>query len=287
MHEFQLPKDVKAKVSEDGSEITISGKLGSTTKTINTMLLTLKLEGEKLVLEDAAQRKLAKKAASRGNSLCSELKSAAEGVEKGVERKMKIVYAHFPMSVEIKGKEVLVKNIFGEKNPRVARIIGDTKVEVKGQDVHVNGVDEYDVGQTTANITKLPVAGRRTRGSSRTGSTFVQGGMIMVKRKGHPKFQVPNYGAKNRKRVPGRWRKQRGIDNKQRVYVRCHGASPKVGYKNAAGVRFAGRDGAFRLLVYNERDLETFPRATTWPCSRTGCRRGRGRRWRRPRTRRA
>ena len=82
----------------------------------------------------------------------------------------------------------------------------------------------------------------------------------MVKRKGHPKVQVPYYGAKNRKRVPLRWRKQRGIDNKQRVYVRCHGASPKVGYKNAAGVRFAGRDGAFRLLVYNERDLETFPK---------------------------
>ncbi len=163
MHEFQLPKDVKAKVSEDGSEITISGKLGSTTKTINTMLLTLKVEGERVVLEDAANKKLAKKADLAGNSLCSELKSAAEGVEKGVERRMKVVYAHFPMTVEVKGKEVLVKNIFGEKYPRVARIIGDTKVEVKGQDVHVTGVDEYDVGQTTANITKL--SGARNKDS--------------------------------------------------------------------------------------------------------------------------
>ena len=163
MHEFQLPKDVKAKVSEDGSEITISGKLGSTTKTINTMLLTLKVEGERVVLEDAANKKLAKKADLAGNSLCSELKSAAEGVEKGVERRMKVVYAHFPMTVEVKGKEVLVKNIFGEKYPRVAWIIGDTKVEVKGQDVHVTGVDEYDVGQTTANITKL--SGARNKDS--------------------------------------------------------------------------------------------------------------------------
>jgi large subunit ribosomal protein L6 len=174
MHEFQLPKGVNAKVSEDGSEITISGKLGSTTKTVNTMLLTAKVEGERVVLEDAANKKLAKMADLAGNSLCSELKSAAQGVEKGVERKMKVVYAHFPMTVEVKGKEVHVKNIFGEKYPRVARIIGDTKVEVKGQDIQVKGVDEYDVGQTTANITKLS-------GARRKDSRVFQDGIYVVR----------------------------------------------------------------------------------------------------------
>jgi len=81
----------------------------------------------------------------------------------------------------------------------------------------------------------------------------------MVAKKGHPKFRVPNYGAKNRKKVPLRWRRQRGIDNKQRVHVRGHGASPRIGYKNAEGVRFAGKDGSFRFLVYNERDLARMP----------------------------
>jgi large subunit ribosomal protein L6 len=155
MYEIQLPKDVKAKISEDGTLITISGKLGSTSKVINTMLLDAKLTGDKLVLEPCPNGKLAKKAALACNSLCFELKSAAEGVEKGVERKMKIIYAHFPVSVEIKGKDILVKNMFGERNPRVARIVGDTKVDVKGQDIHIKGVDEYDVGQTAANLRKL------------------------------------------------------------------------------------------------------------------------------------
>lgn len=155
MYEIQLPKDVKAKLSEDGREITISGKLGSTSKVVNTALLEAKLHGEKIVLEPVPNGKLAKKAALACNSLCFELKSAAEGVEKGVERKMKIIYAHFPISTEIKGKEVLVKNMFGERNPRIARIVGDTKVEVKGQDIHIKGVDEYDVGQTAANLRKI------------------------------------------------------------------------------------------------------------------------------------
>ena len=40
--------------------------------------------------------------------------------------------------------------------------------------------------------------------------------MKMIKRK-HPRFNVPNYGAKKRKRVMARWRKQRGVDNKKRI----------------------------------------------------------------------
>lgn len=84
--------------------------------------------------------------------------------------------------------------------------------------------------------------------------------MIMIKKKGHPQFKVPNYGAKNRKRVPARWRRQRGIDNKQRVHVRCHGASPRVGYKNEKEIRFArSSDGAFEFLVRNERDISAVP----------------------------
>ena len=155
MYELQLPKDVKAKLSEDGALITVSGKLGSTSKVVNTSLLEAKLQGDKIVLEPSPNGKLAKKSALACNSLCFELKSAAEGVEKGVERKMKIIFAHFPISTEIKGKEVLVKNMFGERNPRIARIVGDTKVEVKGQDIHITGVDEYDVGQTAANLRKI------------------------------------------------------------------------------------------------------------------------------------
>lgn len=82
----------------------------------------------------------------------------------------------------------------------------------------------------------------------------------MIAKKAHPLFRVPNYGAKNRKKVPLRWRRQRGIDNKQRVHVRCHGASPRIGYKNAQKARFARRhDGALEFLIYNERDIAAMP----------------------------
>lgn len=77
----------------------------------------------------------------------------------------------------------------------------------------------------------------------------------MISKKKHPKFNIPNYGAKSRKGVKARWRKQRGIDNKKRTDRQGYGATPKIGYKNPAGVRFARRDGAMEVLVHNEKEL--------------------------------
>ncbi|MDE1873847.1 MAG: hypothetical protein KGI04_01875 [Candidatus Micrarchaeota archaeon] len=78
---------------------------------------------------------------------------------------------------------------------------------------------------------------------------------MVNKKKKHPKFVVPNYGAKHRKGVPARWRAQRGIDNKKRIEKQGYGASPKIGYKNAAELRFARKDGSMETLVHNEAEL--------------------------------
>jgi large subunit ribosomal protein L6 len=160
MQEIQIPEGVKVEMHEEG-RISISGKLGATSKRVNQRLLVLKIEGGKITINGVKNKKLAKKAELAAQALASEIRSAALGVEKGLEKKMKIVFAHFPMSIEIKGDQVLVKNVFGEKKPRTARIMGATKVEVKGQDVLVKGVDPYDVGQTAANINKLSFARRK------------------------------------------------------------------------------------------------------------------------------
>jgi len=66
--------------------------------------------------------------------------------------KLKIIYAHFPVSVEIKGKEIMIKNFIGEKQPRRARIMGSTKVESKGTEMNLSGNSKEDIGQTFANI---------------------------------------------------------------------------------------------------------------------------------------
>ncbi|MDE1873846.1 MAG: 50S ribosomal protein L6 [Candidatus Micrarchaeota archaeon] len=161
MQEIKIPSGVKLELQNEGSEITISGKLGSTRKHVNTRLLSAELNGDTLSIKETKHKKLAKKSALAAQSLASEISRAVSGVEGGLEKHMRIVFAHFPMSMEIKDGKVMAKNVLGEKKPRVAKIVGATKVEIKGQEVMVKGVDPYDVGQTAANIHRLSFARRK------------------------------------------------------------------------------------------------------------------------------
>jgi large subunit ribosomal protein L6 len=74
------------------------------------------------------------------------------GVKKGFTYKLKIVFSHFPISVKVQGNTVLIENFTGERNPRRAKIVGDAKVKVVGDDVIVQGINLEDVSQTAANI---------------------------------------------------------------------------------------------------------------------------------------
>ncbi|MDE1845774.1 MAG: hypothetical protein KGH53_00610 [Candidatus Micrarchaeota archaeon] len=78
----------------------------------------------------------------------------------------------------------------------------------------------------------------------------------MQKKKWHPKFVVPGFGTRNRSRIPDRWRKQRGTDNKKRVALSGYGATPHVGYKNMEGVRYMRADGKKQVLVHNEKEMQ-------------------------------
>ena len=80
---------------------------------------------------------------------------------------------------------------------------------------------------------------------------------IKVVKKGHPTFNVPNFGAKSRSRVKARWRKQRGIDNKKRTKKDFMGAEPTIGYRNSEAVRGVRINGKKIMIVHNVDELKT------------------------------
>ena len=80
------------------------------------------------------------------------VKNMLKGVTQGFTYRMKLVYAHFPVKVSVKGDQVIIDNFVGEKSPRKARIVEGTKVSVKGDQIIIEGVDKEKVGQTMANI---------------------------------------------------------------------------------------------------------------------------------------
>jgi large subunit ribosomal protein L6 len=151
--ELKIPEGVEVAIKDD--IITIKGKLGSTEKKINSKYMDVKVDAGMLILNNPKNPRIAVKASLVQQTMTSEIKSSFEGVQNGIEEKMEIIYAHFPISVDIKGKIITVKNLFGRKISGEAEIIGDTKVELKGQNLIIKGVDKYDVGQTIANVRKI------------------------------------------------------------------------------------------------------------------------------------
>jgi large subunit ribosomal protein L6 len=86
------------------------------------------------------------------NTMESLIANMIKGVSVGYQKELKLIYAHFPITLEVKGKDVAIKNFLGEKMARKAKLIGDTKLSVKAQFVTVTGSDKEAIGQSVANL---------------------------------------------------------------------------------------------------------------------------------------
>ena len=145
--EIEFPEGVTASLS--GRTLSVTGKLGESKKHFDKVNVNLALDGNKLSISPYSAKK---KDNVIVNTVASLVGNMIAGVSKGYTYKLKIVYAHFPISVKVKGEEILVENFVGERSPRVAKIVGDCKVTVEGDDIVVKGVSVEDVGQTSANV---------------------------------------------------------------------------------------------------------------------------------------
>ncbi len=152
MAELNIPDGVKVEVA--GEKIVISGKLGKNERKFNANLLSVSIDGNKILIKPAEEKKIAKKARIAETSLLKELQNDIKGVQEYYTISMKAVFAHFPLTMEFKNGNVYINNLFGERVPRIARIVGDTKVEIKGQDLTLKGTSLDNVTQSAANIRK-------------------------------------------------------------------------------------------------------------------------------------
>ena len=119
-----------------------------------------------------------RKEAAIVGTVCSHIENMIRGVTKGFTYKLKIVYSHFPISVKVEGKKILIDNFTGERSPRVAKIVEDTKVIVKGEDVIVQGINLEEISQTAANIEQA------TKVKSKDPRVFLDGIYIYEKLEG-------------------------------------------------------------------------------------------------------
>lgn len=143
----EIPENVEGTL--DGRVVTVKGEKGVLTRDFSHAPIQIKLEGKIITVKASWPRK---KEAALVGTVCSHLANMIKGVTQGYTYKLKIIFSHFPITTKIQGKTFTIHNFTGERNPRKAKIVGDAKVIVKGEDVIVQGTNLEDVSQTAANI---------------------------------------------------------------------------------------------------------------------------------------
>jgi large subunit ribosomal protein L6 len=144
--EISIPEGVDINIDND---VIIKGPKGEVSRKFNYPNISIKKTDTKLVLETSFPKKKDK---SMIGTTRSHLTNMIIGVTEGFTYQMKIVFAHFPMTVKVAGDKVNIENFLGERHPRTAKIVGSAKVKVKGDEVTVTGINKEDVGQTMANL---------------------------------------------------------------------------------------------------------------------------------------
>ena len=144
---IQVPDNVNANFQ--GKKVSVKGAKGTLTRDFSFAPIDIEAEGKNIRISAKWPRK---KEAALVGTIYSHIQNMITGVTKGYSYKLKIVFSHFPISVKLQGKTVLIENFTGERRARSIKIIGAVKVKLEPDDIIVEGANLEDVSQTAANI---------------------------------------------------------------------------------------------------------------------------------------
>ena len=171
--EIIIPEGIK--VTQNKHMLKFEGPLGKCFKSFRKIPVNIEITEDKILLKATGFRK---KDYSILHTVRSIIKNICEGLIEGYTIKMKVVFAHFPITVKVDGKKILVENFQGERAPRITKSVGATKVIPKGEDVILTGEVWTDITQTAANIEQ------KTKVKNKDHRVFLDGIYVYDKKKG-------------------------------------------------------------------------------------------------------
>lgn len=172
MEKIAIPSGISCELSnnilvgkKDGAEVRRDMKIPG---------IKVEIKGQEIVLSCPKGNK---KDFKTIKSYIAHLRNLFDGLNKKIVYELEACNVHFPMTMKVDGKKLLINNFLGEKNPRVAAILADVDVQIKGQKITVSSSNKDAAGQTAANIEKA------TKIRSRDRRVF-QDGIYIVERPG-------------------------------------------------------------------------------------------------------
>ncbi len=133
----------------DGGVVTVTGPKGSLSREMSYPGVKVASKNGGVVVSSSISRRSIKAVVG---TFAAHIKNMITGVTTGFEYNLKVVFSHFPITVKQTGAIVTIDNFLGERTPRKSKVLGDSKVSIKGDKVSVTGTNLEAVSQTAANI---------------------------------------------------------------------------------------------------------------------------------------
>jgi large subunit ribosomal protein L6 len=156
---IEIPEGIE--VSVIGDRIIVKNKDQTNEREFDLVKLSLEKKGNEIILEN---KKASKNEKRRINTIASHIKNMIKGIQEKFEYKLKVCFSHFPMTVEVKGNEAIIKNFLGERSPRTVKIPKGAEVKVDKEIITVTASDKEIAGQAAANfemVTRITNKDRR------------------------------------------------------------------------------------------------------------------------------
>ena len=148
---IQIPEGVEVEI--EGRKVRVRGPKGAIERELWHPGLRIGVDKDKneVFIRTESTRKKQKAIAG---TFASHINNMITGVREGFFYRLKAVHAHFPIQVAVTkdGRGVSISNFLGERRPRIAKLMDGVKVEIRGSEILVSGVDKEAVGQSAANI---------------------------------------------------------------------------------------------------------------------------------------
>lgn len=156
---IEVPSGIEIEI--EGTTIKVRGPNGENSREFNLHDIVFEKKGNEIII---GSKKATKKEKKMINTTRSHINNMIQGAAKNFEYKLKICYNHFPFTVEVKGREALVKNFLGEKIPRKVEIPAGVKVKIDKDIIEISSHNKELAGQTAANFensTRIRLRDRR------------------------------------------------------------------------------------------------------------------------------
>lgn len=147
LQEIEIPEGIEIK--KEGKTLIVRGPEGEISKEFNFGKLKYENKEGKISISYPSSTKNNKRMI---NTISAHIKNMIKGAKNKFEYKLKICSSHFPINVEVKGEEILIKNFLGEKTPRKCYVPKGVEVQINKDIITIKSPNKELAGQAAANF---------------------------------------------------------------------------------------------------------------------------------------